>query len=732
MLIMLLLSSLLAAYRLGWQIPVITDALESLELKTLDWRFRMRGYTNPGDEVVILAFDDLAMNREPELFEKRDGWVKVLESLKKYKVKTIGIDALFVDPERILDASLQSELESFFTGQALPITWPACTKPIELLTKIYHETQGDERLESIIEDLKNVILACHVGSNGSTDPGLDLSKASYGQSSPGGFEPPVAKRAVSSIPRFNRAAQALGVITVSEDSSHSVRQMVAVRRFGQSYLAPLAIQVIAAFEDVPRESLVYMGEGKGGHPEIRIGKLSLTLDLHNSFGLNYRGGPGTFPTYSVKNLVDGKIPLEALRGKIALIGFTYFGHDRSRTPFSGNMPGVEVHATAIDNILANDPIRRTPWWSDTLLCMLLGTIFSFLYWQRFKIHPVFKAGGSLLILGAYLALGLVLFDYQELWINWSGPIIVFVLLNIVCLTLSYVSEELARKRIRVAFSHYLSNDVIDQLISRPDSLKLGGERRTLTVLFSDIRGFTSMSEAMDPESLTDLLNEYFTPMTRIVFRHRGLLDKFIGDALMAIFGAPVDFAEHPHEACAAALEMTEELRRLNRYWQKINIPALDIGIGINTGPMSVGNMGSVNRFDYTVIGDNVNLASRLEGLNKVFGTRIIISQSTRTAVGDAFTCRELDLVAVKGKTEPVLLFELMHQGMPGEDDSWIKVFESALSAYRQGDFTGALVKFQDIWTKRQDRPSKVFMGRCEEMMQSKTERWDGVYRAEKK
>jgi adenylate cyclase len=262
-------------------------------------------------------------------------------------------------------------------------------------------------------------------------------------------------------------------------------------------------------------------------------------------------------------------------------------------------------------------------------------------------------------------------------------------------------------------------------------LKLGGERRELTVLFSDIRGFTTISERLAPEALTELLNEYLTPMTDLVFKFDGTLDKYMGDAIMAIYGAPVPYPHHPRAACETALDMMEELARLRQGWKARGLPEIDIGIGVNTGPMSVGNMGSRTRFDYTVLGDNVNLGSRLEGLNKTYGTHIIISQFTQALVKDDFTFREIDSVIVKGKLEPVKIFELLHRGLADPaKDSWLAAYNGALAAYKGRRFEEGIALFGALSEQRPgDGLVKMYLERCRQMKDHPPPAdWDGVFK----
>jgi adenylate cyclase len=290
--------------------------------------------------------------------------------------------------------------------------------------------------------------------------------------------------------------------------------------------------------------------------------------------------------------------------------------------------------------------------------------------------------------------------------------------------------------LRKAFSSYVSPEVVAEILQNPDKLKLGGEKRKITVLFSDIRGFTSLSERMPPEALVSLLNEYLSPMTQIVMNERGTLDKYIGDAIMAIFGAPMNVPDHPKRACQAALYMIERLEKLNLKWKDIGWHHISIGVGINTGEAIVGNMGANVRFDYTAIGDTVNLASRLEGLNKFYGTQIIVSKSTLEDIGSSqFLMRELDLVRVKGKEKPISIFELV-SFYPGDSQrtSLAGFFAEALYLYRDREFYEARERFAGILKMfPEDKPSALYVERCSNyIVQPPPDAWDGVYIAKEK
>jgi adenylate cyclase len=293
----------------------------------------------------------------------------------------------------------------------------------------------------------------------------------------------------------------------------------------------------------------------------------------------------------------------------------------------------------------------------------------------------------------------------------------------------YVVEEREKRKIRDAFGLYLSPSLARLVSEKPEMLALGGDKRELTVLFSDIRGFTTISEGLEPETLVELLNTFLGDMTDVIFAHDGMLDKYIGDAIMAVWGAPLPQGDHAVRACRAALDMVSRVRTLDEHYKTRGWPALEIGIGVNSGPMVVGNMGSARRLSYTVIGDNVNLASRLEGLNKLYGSHIIVSEATALEAGETVTARELDLVRVKGKRLPARIFEILAPG--SERAAWAEIakrFAAGLAAYRDGRWTDAMSEFAAVLALRpDDGPTQLYLKRCARMAaQPPATEWDGV------
>jgi len=354
-----------------------------------------------------------------------------------------------------------------------------------------------------------------------------------------------------------------------------------------------------------------------------------------------------------------RIDPSVFKDKIVFIGLTASGLlDVFATPMStglsGSMPGIQLHASMADSILANRFIRpatnRSRIGTVLIVALAIGMLAAFLPFTT-------AALASLAILGGWTWFTVGAFK-SGLWLNLVQPVAVGGLALFFGTAYQYFVEGREKRKVARLFGRYVSRDVYSQLMANPDQAELGGRRREMTVLFSDIRGFTTVTERGNPEVLVRQLNEYFSRMVEIVFRHKGTVDKFVGDMVMALFSAPLDDAEHANHAVLAAVDMVKELGELNRAWAAKGMVQLDIGIGVNSGDMIAGNIGSSSIMSYTVIGDNVNLGSRLESLNKEYKTRIIISEATRARLTGDFQTRPLGDVVVKGKSKAVQIFEV--------------------------------------------------------------------------
>lgn len=390
----------------------------------------------------------------------------------------------------------------------------------------------------------------------------------------------------------------------------------------------------------------------------------IPIDWEGQMEINFVGGRYSFKQneiFEVTNDWDAEL-LEAnqINNKIFLVAMYYAtgrgaSKDSHLSPF-GDMSGIEHHAHAINTILNQDFLSTVPNWGIFLIYVALGVMIGFLQ-PRVKTHIGFAIMLTQLLL--YVVAALYIFQTFNLITVLPSVTIEQIVVFVAIIGFRILTEEENVKYIRQTFSKFVSKDVVDELLKHPDNLALGGSKREITIFFSDVRGFTTISEQLGPEDLVKLLNEYLSAMTDIIIEYKGTIDKYMGDAIMAFWGAPVPLEDHAYYACVAALAQLDHLKVLQQKWAERNVPVIDIGIGLNSGPAVVGNMGSSHRMEYTCMGDTINLGSRLEGSNKMYTTNVIISEYTYEKVKDRVVARELDLVRVKGKTQPVRIYELL-------------------------------------------------------------------------
>ncbi len=485
--------------------------------------------------------------------------------------------------------------------------------------------------------------------------------------------------------------------------------------------------------DLGQEDLFVMGDLKIPYPRGRM-------------AVNFVGPPGTFQAVSFSDLMTGNFQPDLFSGKVVLVGNTHPAyHDYFLTPFrtartvppgfeareflkdySEGMSGVEILANAVNTITTGSYVKTPSLWMSAiglLLAGFVGTLFFIhLEMSSIKSFLIYLVAVTVFFVTAY-----VLFVRQNVMLDLTSVEAVLTMTFLGGVAWHRYLTAMEKARITRTFGLYVSHQVVDRLIKHPELVRLGGEKKEMSVLFSDVRGFTSVSEQLDPEAVVRLLNQFHTTMTQAVFDQDGVLDKYMGDALMAFYGAPIEMEEHAERACLTALQMEAALLDLQGKWKDEGIPVMEMGIGINSGPMVVGNMGSDMRFDYTVMGDSVNLGARLEGLNKLYQTRIIASEFTRKLVSGDLLFRELDLVQVKGKQEPVRIYELMSAGsLPAP--RFLEIYLQGLTAYRQLSLDRAMELFGEVLSlEPADGPAALYLQRCREFLKTPPPAdWDGV------
>lgn len=407
--------------------------------------------------------------------------------------------------------------------------------------------------------------------------------------------------------------------------------------------------------------------------------IQTTFDNNISFKANHQGFVylnyyplKSYTTLSFVDVAQGKISPSFFHNKIVILGISEAGVTDVRSTPIGLIPGPLLHYTFIANVLDHSLLTYIPWLTYlTFILVTLLIILSHLFFKKLSYRLYFYSA-------TFLMLGIEIFTcYYFYYIFDIFYPLLGLLLSIIINEYSiFKKEEKNTSYIKTAFANYLSPQLLQELLLHPEKLSLGGENKELTIFFSDIRNFTTLSEDLTPERLVSLLNQYFSPMTEIILHHGGMVDKYIGDAIMAFYNAPLTLESHANEACLAALEISSRLKQLNIDLKKNQFPELTIGMGINTACVIVGNMGANHRFNYTVIGDGVNLASRLEGLNKIFGTQIIISESTKNALSLSLLIRPIEEVKVKGKNHSTMIYELLEN-----NDLNINLVESYMKAY---------------------------------------------------
>jgi len=519
------------------------------------------------------------------------------------------------------------------------------------------------------------------------------------------------------------------------DADGVFRRVPLVQAYQGYLFSSLALATAQSHLDATGIELVVETEGSKGSTEyyalesVNLENYRIPVDANGAVFVPYRGRQGSFTYIPAHKVLKGKVDPALIRDKIVLVGTTAPGLlDLRSTPVQNTYPGVEVHANIISGIL-DDRINHKPAWTIGYEFVLLVVIAVSMALLLPLLSPLLAAAGTVCLTGVVLA-GTFFAWHSNLILPLASPLLLIVLIFMLHMTYGYFIESRGKRQLANLFGHYIPPELVDEMSESPEEYSLDGENREMTVLFSDVRGFTTISEGMDPKQLTQLMNALLTPMTRVIHKNRGTIDKYMGDAIMSFWGAPLADSEHARHALYAAMEMMDELKIMQAEFRQRGWPEVNIGIGLNTGNMNVGNMGSEFRMAYTVLGDAVNLGSRLEGLTKNYGVNIIVSETTRTEIPE-FAFRELDLVRVKGKNEPVAIFEPI-----GHKNDLDKEVLSELTAYKQ-----ALLNFRaqsldkaevDFFNLNRDYPNRflyqVYLDRIAfYRSEPPGDDWDGVF-----
>ena len=478
------------------------------------------------------------------------------------------------------------------------------------------------------------------------------------------------KDVVPPIPILAKAARGIGFANVETDPDNIVRQIPMIMKFDGYYYPCIDLVIAMRYYGIDKKDVeIKMGKyiklknvplEKMAKPNAER-EVIIPIDSNGFMDINYIGGHDSFANYPYYLFYrDGELGNKSLKDKIILVAaYTVSGiaSDVQKSPY-GTTFGIEHHANTINTILNQDFLYKFTTWQNILILLAIALIMGLLLTRLSIISSVIF---TIVFAFLYIVGAITIFETNNIVCIFATPLFQILFTFMFIVAYRVLSEQKEKRQIRSTFSKLVAKSVVDELLKNPDDLKLGGEKKILTVFFSDIRGFTTLSEKLTPEALVEHLNEYLEAMTNIVMKYEGTLDKYVGDEIMAFWGAPIPQEDHAIRACKASIEMIDTLNKMNERWLNLPEPKppLNIGIGLNTGDMVVALMGSSSRMDYTLMGDNVNLGARLEGTNKVYSTQIIISEYTYEQVKDRIIARELDLIRVKGKEQPVKIYELI-------------------------------------------------------------------------
>ncbi|HUP98548.1 MAG TPA: adenylate/guanylate cyclase domain-containing protein [Usitatibacter sp.] len=655
--------------------------IQQLELWAYDTRLRLFMPQTLDPRVVILDIDEKSLNAEGRWPWSRNKLALMVRQLfERYKVKVVGFDVAFAEPDPSSGlASLDEIAKSDLAGNAEYQAW---------LQKSRESLNYDRLFANEISKWP-VVLGFFLG--GKTDQSGVLPLPVFMEKSLGNAEwefiHNLATGYSGNIKMLQDAASAAGHLYPSLDFDGVTRRVPIFMKYGEGYFEALSFAMLRTYmNNVPaRINVVAPKVGNlATIPSVRVGEVTVPLDERMSALVPYRGALGVYRYISATDVMRGTLPADELRDKIIIVGTSAQGLlDLRSTPVREDFPGVEVHANLISGFLDQSIMHKPDLVLaiSVLTILLIGLPFALLLP---RLSALTSTASVALVFLVLIAINLYSWRFQHYVLNIAAPFSMLGLLYLLNMAWGFFMETRTRRLMSGLFGTYVPKELVAEMSKNPEEYSMRGESREMTVLFSDVRDFTSISEGLSPEGLRDMMNAYLTEMTEVIQSTRGTIDKYIGDAIMAFWGAPVGDAEHAIHGVEAALNMQKKIRALDADFAKRAWPALNIGVGLNCGPMNVGDMGSKFRRAYTVLGDAVNIASRLEGLTKEYGVGILVTDNIVKAA-QGFVYREVDLVAVKGRTAGIPIFEPIGKvGEVGETVlSEIDKFHKALEWYRK-------------------------------------------------
>ncbi|MDN5044665.1 adenylate/guanylate cyclase domain-containing protein [Aliarcobacter butzleri] len=682
---------------------------DSLDNRLRDYLFTIRGELPHNQNVVIVDIDETSIKSLGQWPWSRDKLAKMLENLTLANVGIVGLDIVFAEEDRTSPHKILQDL------------------------KIYKKDVPNYDLEfaNVVENSPVILgyqfdLVKKDNTNAKVPqiPAIFIEKDKP-QDKSYLIE---AYNTILNIPQIQDKAYSSGFFNNIPDDTGIIRSVPLIISYDDTIYPSLALEVIRVINDTQKVVVQY---DENGISNIVLDDISIPTDRYGRMLINFRGPERSFKYISAIDIYNNSFDRSEIDGKIVLIGTSAAGlFDLRATPFDSIFPGVEVHANIIDNILMQDFIYKASWLdgANILIIFVLSIIVVMLTtYTTFWANPIIFISFSISYL--FLVYNL-LFDYGIV-LNILFPIATVLIASIMTTLFDYFYNIKKEEAIKAKFASKVSKNVMDDILKNIDKNEFSAKSKEVTIFFSDIRGFTNISEKLDAKELISFLNRYMQPMSEIIIKYQGTIDKFIGDAIMAYWNAPIDIKNHCDLALKASLEQLEVLEKLNVELQKENLPKIDIGIGLNTGTVIVGEMGSSLRSDYTVIGDTINLGSRVESLCKYYDSKLNISNFTKDKLQEKYIFRFLDLVKVKGKNEPVEIWQVLGKGEAKKSlKEELDLYHKAIEFYKNSDFINALEIFESLENnenKTNKNIYKIYITRCKEFIKTPPKNFDGVY-----
>ncbi|HEX2667886.1 MAG TPA: adenylate/guanylate cyclase domain-containing protein [Gammaproteobacteria bacterium] len=682
--------------------------VDQLERSAYDARVRLTMPGSPDPRIVIVDIDDKTLNEQGQWPLPRDKFAQLVNQLfDRYHVRLAAFDVTFAESDRSFDLALLDQLESGpLKGDAAFMAQADKLRPQLERDNIFGASIAHKAVV-----LGNVFYPPEAAFNKPVGtlppPAIANARNRYSL-----LEFPHSVSYITNLPVLASNAAAQGFFSNSPDPDGSVRRVNLLQEYEGSLYPSLDLAVLQVLKNNAAVGFSFDGgvEDMSHLEDVTVGDLSIPVDYEMDALVPYRDTAfKAFRYVSATDVIKGTADPAVLKDTIVYIGTSAPGLlDLRTTPVGGAYPGVEVHANLLSGVLDGRVMQAHPQYvrgSQVILLFLIAALITWIAIRRSVITGTLVTAGAALVL---LFGNLALWKYAAVVYPLASPLIFLFTLYVLHSLYGFFVESRGKRHLSRMFSQYIPPELVEEMDNRKDTASMESESRELTVMFADVRDFTSISEAMQPKDLSQLMNEYLTPMTQVIHTHRGTIDKYMGDAIMSFWGAPLHYPEHARCAVETALKMTETLKDLNQAFKAKGWPELRIGVGITTGVMSVGDMGSEFRRAYTVMGDAVNLSSRLEGLTKEYKVQILCSEMTKDAAPE-FQYVELDKVRVKGKDKPVSIYEpLCHKDKVDKElKALLLRHKQALAAYRNQDWDGAEKEFFSL---QQSNPGRALYG----------------------